>query len=176
MVIHFNCVLQRGPVPKQVLPSNCWARTKSSWSILSCICSAFYLESGPSEPSWARIGKGIPDPKGAQGQAHINSNPWKACVQKIFISKNPRPQLYVLVPKLVFWGDFMIVRYHFSAREFKNTLKPWKNVVWRPKTTFFVKMHLKKGMFSWRVSLEGFTGGIPCFISCEKCWSTNLID
>ena len=55
------------------------------------------------------------------------------------------PQLHILVPKLAFWGDFIIVRYHFSTRKLKSTLKPSKNVVCRPKTTFvFWKMCFRK--------------------------------
>ena len=55
-------------------------------------------------------------------------------------------KLHILVPKLAFWGDFMIVRYHFSARKLKSMLKPSKSAVWIPKTTcFFSQKCLKKG-------------------------------
>ena len=40
---------------------------------------------------------------------------------------------HVSGPKLAFWGDFITVRYHFCARKLMSTLKPSKNVVWRPK-------------------------------------------
>ena len=49
------------------------------------------------------------------------------------------PKLHIVVPKLAFWGDFIIVRYHFPARKLKSTLKPSKNIVWSSKTTMFEK-------------------------------------
>ena len=60
---------------------------------------------------------------------------------------------HVSGPKIVFWGNLIFVRYHFSARKFKTTLKPSKNFVWRPKTLFFLKIDLKKVVWRWKTAL-----------------------
>ena len=72
-----------------------------------------------------------------------------------------------------------MVRYHFSARKLKSTLKPSKDVVWRQKRHFFVKMHLEKGVFSRgnsrRASLEGFPASFLAKSVDQLFYLLNLI-
>ena len=90
-------------------------------------------------------------------------------------SGHDRSQTFVPIshasdPKLNFWGDFTFVRYHFSARKLKSTFKPSKNVVWRPKTTFFLRVHLKKVCFP-----EGFPSMFRLLVQFRTFRIQNLI-
>ena len=59
------------------------------------------------------------------------------------------PISHVSGPKLAFWGNFIFVRYHFSARKLKSTLKPSKKNAGCQKL-FFCTNVLNKGVcFSW---------------------------
>ena len=55
-----------------------------------------------------------------------------------------------MVPKLDVWGDFIIVRYHISARKLRSTLKPSEKRCLGAKSGIFPKKCIKKGMhLSW---------------------------
>ena len=62
------------------------------------------------------------------------------------------PKLHVLVPKLAFWEDFIIVLKRFSVRNLKSTLKLSNNIVFVAKTMIFDKNRLKDVRLSWRMS------------------------
>ena len=62
-------------------------------------------------------------------------------------------KLHVSGPKLAFQGNFMLVRYHFSARKLKSTVKPSKNVVCMPRT-FFCMFGVQTGFLYKDVGLE----------------------
>ena len=51
---------------------------------------------------------------------------------------------HVLARELAFWSNFIGVLKRISVRNVKNTLKPWKNVVWRSKSMIFEKNVLRK--------------------------------
>ena len=61
------------------------------------------------------------------------------------------PKLRALVPKLAFWGNFIIVLKRISARNLKNTFKRPKNVIWRSKAMIFYRnvFNLNKMHFPW---------------------------
>ena len=64
------------------------------------------------------------------------------------------PKLHVLVPKLAFLGNFIIVPKHISARNLENTLKLLKNDIWRTKSMVFDKDAFKKNKKRGALSLD----------------------
>ena len=67
----------------------------------------------------------------------------------------------MLVPKLAFGGDFIIVLKRISARSLKNTVKLSKHSIWISKATMFDNNVFEQNMF--------FREGVPAsFVAKES--------
>ena len=106
--------------------------------------------------------------------AHLGSPSSRLRAPRASGDRNQTPETRLLVKFRTFRVQswlFEVIPYSFGiifGQKTQEHIKPIKKCCLDAKNENFHK-NILKNMFSWRMSLEGFPGGIPCLISCEKC-------